>query len=211
MDDGCIVSGAGINRYRALLLVVSAPSGAGKTTLCERLLREVPDMERSVSCTTRAPRGNEVDGKAYRFVSPAEFERQVQAGGFLEYAQVHGNRYGTLRGPVEAALGAGRSVMLVIDVQGAAQVRAAAQAAGGLLKQAYVDVFIAPPSLEELRRRLVTRAEDEPEVIERRIRNAEAEMARQGEYRYRVVNDDLETAYREFKRIIDTERGRRAD
>ncbi len=194
---------------RALLLVVSAPSGAGKTTLCERLLAETPGMERSISCTTRAPRGNEVDGKAYRFVSPDEFERQVQAGGFLEHAEVHGNRYGTLRGPVESALAAGRSVMLVIDVQGAAQVRAAVAAAGGALKSAYVDVFIAPPSLEELRNRLLKRAEDASDVIERRIRNAASEMARQNEYRYWVVNDDLETAYREFKAIIDAERGRR--
>jgi guanylate kinase len=166
-------------------------------------------MERSISCTTRAPRGNEVDGKAYRFVSPDEFERQVQAGGFLEHAEVHGNRYGTLRGPVESALAAGRSVMLVIDVQGAAQVRAAVAAAGGALKSAYVDVFIAPPSLEELRNRLLKRAEDASDVIERRIRNAASEMARQNEYRYWVVNDDLETAYREFKAIIDAERGRR--
>lgn len=192
---------------RPLLLIVSAPSGAGKSTLCERLLGEISGMERSVSCTTRAPRGSEVDGRDYRFISLKEFERRVAAGGFLEHAEVHGNRYGTLRGPVEAALAAGRSVMLVIDVQGAAQVRAAAKAAGGILQRAYVDVFIAPPSLDVLRERLARRNEDTPEVIERRVSNAVAEMARQGEYRYRVVNDNLETAYREFKAIVERERG----
>jgi guanylate kinase len=166
-------------------------------------------MERSISCTTRAPRGNEVDGKAYRFISLAEFERLVQTGEFLEHAVVHGNRYGTLRGPVEATLAAGRSVMLVIDVQGAALVRQSVMTAGGALQRAYVDVFIAPPSLEELRSRLVKRAEDASEVIERRLKNAAREMARQNEYRYRVVNDDLETAYREFKAIVDAERSRR--
>lgn len=197
-----------VRKFRALLLVVSAPSGAGKTTLCERLLAEMPGMERSVSCTTRAPRGNEVDGKDYRFLSPAEFERRLAAGEFLEHATVHGNRYGTLRQPVKEALAAGRSVMLVIDVQGAAQVRAAARAAGGILNRAYVDVFVSPPSLEALRGRLVGRNEDAPAVIEKRLRNAEQEMARQGEYRYRLVNDDLETAYREFKAIVDAERSR---
>ncbi len=203
------MNGEGDNKFRALLLVVSAPSGAGKTTLCERLLAETPGMERSVSCTTRAPRGNEVDGKAYRFLSPAEFERRVAAGDFLEHAVVHGNRYGTLREPVEQALAAGRSVMLVIDVQGAAQVRQSARAAGGLLRRSYVDIFVAPPSLETLRERLVRRNEDTPEVIDRRVRNAAQEMARRGEYRHLVVNDDIETAYRELRAIVNAERCRR--
>lgn len=193
---------------RALLLIVSAPSGAGKTTLCERLLAETPGMERSISCTTRSPRGNEVDGKAYHFLSLTEFERRVAAGEFLEHAVVHGNRYGTLRKPVEAVLASGRSIMMVIDVQGAAQVRQSVKAAGGVLKRSYVDVFIAPPSLELLRERLVRRNEDAPEVIERRVVNARGEMDQQGEYRYRVVNDDLETAYQHFKAIVHAERCR---
>jgi len=203
------VSGESEKGCRALLLVVSAPSGAGKTTLCDRLLAVTPGMERSISCTTRAPRGNEVDGQAYRFMSPADFERRVAAGELLEHAVVHGHHYGTLRKPVEEALAAGRSVLLVIDVQGAAQVRAAARAAGGLLRRAYVDIFIAPPSMEALRKRLVCRNEDAPEVIDRRLRNAEQEMARRGEYRHLVVNDVLETAARELQAIVNAERCRR--
>jgi guanylate kinase len=165
-------------------------------------------MERSISCTTRSPRGNEVDGKAYHFLNLTEFERRVAAGEFLEHAVVHGNRYGTLRKPVEAVLASGRSIMMVIDVQGAAQVRQSVKAAGGVLKRSYVDVFIAPPSLELLRERLVRRNEDAPEVIERRVVNARGEMDQQGEYRYRVVNDDLETAYQHFKAIVHAERCR---
>lgn len=195
-------------KNRALLLVVSAPSGAGKTTLCERLLREVPGMERSISCTTRAPRGQEEDGKDYRFLSPDEFERRMAAGEFLEHAMVHGHHYGTLRKPVEEALAAGRTVLLVIDVQGAAQVRAAARAAGGVLRRSYVDIFVAPPSIASLRERLVRRNEDTPEVIERRLQNAMHEMERKGEYRHLVINDVLETAFQELKAIVLQERCR---
>lgn len=193
------------SKSRVLLLVVSAPSGAGKTTLCDRLLAEHPDMIRSVSCTTRAPRGSEKDGRDYLFLSPAEFNRRVEAGEFLEHATVHGNQYGTLRSTVEAGLNAGRDVLLVIDVQGAAAVRASARAAGGLLSRGYVDIFISPPSLEALRFRLQHRGEDAPEVIDRRLAGAVNEMARAGEYSYRVVNDDLDRAYAELNSIIRAE------
>jgi guanylate kinase len=192
---------------RPLLIVVSAPSGAGKSTLCDRLLAERPDMTYSVSCTTRAPRGEEVDGQDYHFLSEEEFARRVREGRFLEYAVVHGHRYGTLRETVEAAFAAGRSVLMDIDVQGAANIRRRVGAArpGDPLREGFVDVFIAPPSMEALRQRLVGRAEDSPESIERRLENAEAEMARAGEFRYRIVNDELDKAYRELEKILESE------
>lgn len=195
---------------RALLLVVSAPSGAGKSTLCDRLLAEHPFMTRSISCTTRAPRGAEVDGRDYHFLSPAEFNRRVSAGLFLEHATVHGNQYGTLRSNVEEGLKAGKDVLMVIDVQGAASVRKAAKDLGGILGQSYVDIFVSPPSLEILRERLQKRGEDAPEVIERRLANASGEMARSREYQYRVVNDQLDRAYEELHAIVHAEHARKS-
>lgn len=193
---------------RPLLLVMSAPSGAGKTTLCDRLLAEYHSMARSISCTTRAPRGAEKDGRDYYFISPVEFERRVAAGLFLEHAVVHGNRYGTLRSYVEDRLNAGKDVLLVIDVQGAAEVRQAARSLGGILGRAYVDVFISPPSISVLRERLQKRAEDSPTVIECRLKNAQAEMARANEYQHRVVNDDLDKAAKELHALVEAERHR---
>lgn len=197
-----------MSKNRSLLLVVSAPSGAGKSTLCDRLLAEHPFMTRSVSCTTRAPRGAEVDGRDYHFLSPAEFNRRVAAGLFLEHATVHGNQYGTLRSTVEEGLKAGKDVLLVIDVQGAASVRQSVRNLGGILGQSYVDIFVSPPSLQALRERLEKRGEDAAEVIERRLANAQGEMARAGEYQYRVVNDQLDRAYNELKAIIHAEHAR---
>lgn len=191
--------------HRPLLIVVSAPSGAGKTTLCDRLLANRTGMEYSISCTTRAPRGHEVDGRDYHFLSEAEFDRRRQGGEFLESATVHGYRYGTLRQAVVDALTAGRDVLMDIDVQGAAQIRLAARAGGGLLARAYVDVFVAPPCLEALRERLLKRREDAPEVMERRLRNAVDEMARWNEYQYLVINDDLEAAAGELESIVAAE------
>lgn len=186
-------------------MVVSAPSGAGKTTLCERLLSDHPNMIRSISCTTRPPRGAEVDGRDYHFLPVEEFNQRVVAGLFLEHATVHGNQYGTLRSNVEDQLKAGRDVLLVIDVQGAASVRQAAMSAGGILGRSYVDVFVSPPSLAALRDRLEKRGEDTPEVIERRLSNAQGEMARAGEYQHRVVNDQLAQAYSELRAIVEAE------
>lgn len=192
---------------RSLLIVVAAPSGAGKTTLCERLLAEFPGVTYSVSCTTRAPRGREVDGEDYHFLTADEFERRVAAGDFLEHAVVHGHRYGTLRSTVEAALRAGRSVLLDIDVQGAATLRAAVASGrhGELLQAGYVDVFIEPPSLEALRARLAARGEDSAAAMERRLANAAAELGERHRFRYRIVNDELETAYAELRRILQAE------
>jgi guanylate kinase len=193
---------------RALLIVVSAPSGAGKTSLCERLLSTHSDMAYSISCTTRPPRGREQDGREYHFLSEAEFERRLQAGEFLEHAVVHGHRYGTLRRTVAEVLEAGRSVLMDIDVQGAAQIRDRARnaPAGDPIRRGFVDVFISPPSMSALRERLEGRGEDDPQTIDRRLRNAEAEMGRCGEYRYTVVNDDLGRAAAALEEIIARER-----
>jgi guanylate kinase len=189
------------------LIIISAPSGAGKSTLCNRLLAEASDILYSVSCTTRSPRGAEVDGEAYHFLDVADFERRIQANDFLEHARVHGNYYGTLRSSVAEALSAGHSLIMDIDVQGAAQIRAALSTgddhAIGL--EQVVDVFIAPPSIEVLAKRLHGRGEDAPEVIAQRLRNAESEMAAASAYSHVVVNDDLERAARELYRILDAE------
>ena len=187
-----------------LFLVLTAPSGAGKTTLVNLLRAEFGSFVYSVSCTTRAPRGGEKDGVAYHFLSDGEFLRRVAAGDFLEHAVVHGYRYGTLRAAVEGPMAEGRSVLLDIDVAGAAQVREIVRSLppDAPLKRAFLDVFIDVPSLEELRRRLEKRGEDAPDVIERRLRNAEGERARRGEFSAIVVNDDLETAHAELRALV---------
>jgi len=191
---------------------VSAPSGAGKTTLCDRLLAGRADIAYSVSCTTRPRRGAEKDGEDYFFLTEAEFARRRDAGDLLEHARVHGYHYGTPRQRVEDELRAGRSVLMDIDVQGAAQIRERVQAAppDDPLRKAFVDIFIEPPSLAALRERLEGRGEDGPETIARRLRNAEAEMARRGEYRHRIVNRDLDTAFAELRRIVAAEQSQPA-
>ena len=192
---------------RPLLIVVSAPSGAGKTTLCDRLLAACPDISYSVSCTTRPPRGNEKDGVDYRFLDAAEFLRRVEEGRFLEHARVHGHYYGTLRETVESELDRGQSVLMDLDVQGAASIRERVRSGRGgeRLKAAFTDIFIEPPSMEALRERLERRGEDTPEAIARRIENARGEMSRRGEFRHRVVNHDLDAAYAELFRIVRSE------
>ena len=194
---------------KPLLIVVSAPSGAGKSTLCDRLLAEFTDIDYSVSCTTRDPRGAEVDGEDYFFMTREGFEARVANGDFLEHAEVHGNLYGTLKATVEDAFAENQSIIMDIDVAGAAQVRdhVATLPADNPLRRGFVDIFISAPSLEELRRRIVTRGEDSPEAIELRMRNAVEEMKAAPLYRYHLVNDDLERAYAEFRSIILAERG----
>lgn len=189
---------------KPLLVVVSAPSGAGKTTLCERLLSEHPEMMYSVSCTTRQPRGDEVEGEDYSFLAEEDFEARVSGGSFIEHACVHGHRYGTLRSVVEDALRSGRTVVMDIDVQGAAEIRRAVAElpADAPLRGALVDIFIAPPSLDVLRERLLGRGEDSAATIRQRMQNAQGEMSRSGEYTHVVVNRDVDRAYRELEGII---------
>ncbi len=192
---------------RSLCIVVSAPSGAGKTTFCEMLLAEFPGIDYSVSCTTRPVRQGEQDGRSYVFMDDPEFRRRVDSGEFLEHAEVHGYLYGTRRRDVESALTAGRDVLMDIDVQGAEAVRnLAAAAPDSDLGRAYLDIFIMPPSIETLEQRLRGRGKDSEEVILKRLHNARREMDRSGEYRYTIINDALDEAYARLRSIIISER-----
>ena len=176
------------NKYRGLLLVVSSPSGAGKTTLCTRLRGEFAQLRFSVSYTTRPPRPGEVHGREYCFVDPADFTEMVARDEFAEYALVHGNNYGTSAALVNDALASGVDLLFDIDFQGGRQLKAKFPAD-------VVLVFILPPSLAELERRLRSRNTDAPEVIERRLRVARDELRHFEEYDYIIVNDDLDRAY----------------
>ena len=197
-------------KTKPLFIVMSAPSGCGKSTLIDMLLQEYSDIVYSISCTTRLPRGEEEDGLDYHFLTKKRFEELIRENAFIEYACVHGNYYGTLKGPIEEVLAEGHSMILDIDVQGAAKVRDYVR---GLpdddpLKVGYVDIFVNPPSIEELRARLEGRGTDSREVIEHRLANAEGEMARAGEYMFRVVNDDLGMCYKRLCDLIDALSGR---
>ncbi len=176
------------------LFIVSGPSGAGKSSLCAALLERHPEIRLSVSCTTRPPRPGEQDGREYHFLSREEFIAQRESGAFLESAEVHGNLYGTRQADVEAMLAEGFDVLLEIDWQGAAQV-------AERMPQA-VRIFILPPSVEELRRRLSRRGQDDPEVVERRVAAAEAEMAHAGEAHHRIVNEDFDASLAALERIV---------
>ena len=197
-------------KTKPLFIVLSAPSGCGKSTLIDMLLQEYHDICYSISCTTRAPRGEEEDGLDYHFLTKARFEELIKENAFIEYAQVHDNYYGTLKAPIAEVLAEGNSMILDIDVQGAAKVRDYVRALPNTdpMKIGYVDVFINPPSMEELRRRLEGRGTDAPDVITKRLANAEGEMARAGEYMYRVTNDDLALAYKRLCDLIDALSGR---
>jgi len=197
-------------KTKPLFIVMSAPSGCGKSTLIDMLLQEYHDIVYSISCTTRAPRGDEEDGLDYHFLSKERFEELIGEDAFLEYANVHDNYYGTLRAPVEEVLSEGSSMILDIDVQGAAKVRERVRALPNTdpLKIGYVDIFVMPPSMDELRARLEGRGTDSRESIERRLANAEGEIARAGEYMYKLVNDDLAIAYKRLCDLIDALSGR---
>jgi len=184
---------------RGLMLVVSSPSGAGKSTLARRLLESDRLFSMSVSVTTRPKRANEVDGKDYFFVSRERFEEMVREGAFLEHATVFGNRYGTPAAPVENMLGEGRDVLFDIDWQGAQQLTAKAK--GDL-----VLVFILPPTRAELERRLQERAADPPDVMARRMAEANNEISRWSEYDYVIVNDDISKAQKQLEAIVAAER-----
>ena len=175
------------------MVVISGPSGSGKSTICKRLMSD-PRVQFSVSATTRQPRPGETNGREYHFLSREEFRRRAAAGEFIEHAEVHGNMYGTLRKPMEDALALGRVFVLEIDVQGANQLRA--------LGEPGTYLFIAPPDFEELRRRLVARNTESPEVLERRLHKAEDEWRERVTYDHVVVNDDLDLAVAEVRRLI---------
>ena len=195
-----------------LLIVVSAPSGAGKSTLCNLLTARRAGMVYSVSCTTRTPRGEERDGVHYHFLSEEDFARRLEQNEFLEHARVHGAHYGTLKQTVYDALAAGRDLIMDIDVQGAAQIRSACTALTDEdpIQKGFVDIFIAPPSMEELQRRLRGRSTDADDVIARRLRNAQEEMKQQTCYQHVVINDDLQRAADELVAIVDSEHKKRA-
>ena len=187
---------------RGLMLVLSSPSGAGKTTLSRMLLTTERNIELSISVTTRPKRKGEVNGRHYHFIDRRKFDLMVKNGDLLEYAEVFGNGYGTPRKPVEKALKAGRDVLFDIDWQGAQQVREAA-------RDDLVSVFLLPPSAGELARRLHTRALDEKKVIQARMAKAADEMSHWAEYDYVVVNRDLDRAFGEVRSILAAERLKR--
>lgn len=185
-----------------MLLVVSGPSGSGKTTLCRRLTEE-GHARYSISCTTRAPRGDEEDGKDYHFLSREEFEKRVEAGDFLEYAEVHGNLYGSLKQDVLSHLTAGVDVVMDIDVQGARQVR---QCGDAEIRRAFVDLFVMPPSEKELHARLAGRGTDSEEVIALRMTNALEEMSHWREYGHLMLSSTKEEDYKRLKALVVAER-----
>ena len=187
---------------RGLLLILSSPSGAGKSTLTRNLVEQDPGIRLSISVTTRPKRSSEIGNKHYIFTTRDEFEEMRARGDFLEWAEVHGNLYGTPRRPVEQALARGEDMMFDIDWQGTEQVVAT-------MARDVVSVFILPPSMAELKARLERRAEDPPEVIERRLRNAREEIAQWHRYDYVLVNEDLERAFVELKGILAAARVRR--
>jgi guanylate kinase len=184
-----------------ILFVISAPSGAGKTTLVE-VVRRTSKLFYSVSCTTRLPRTGEIDGQNYHFLSEADFHARVDAGDFLEHAQVHGDCYGTLRKPVLTNLENGSDVLIDIDTQGAAAIR---NCDDPLIRSALSDVFIMPPNIEELRRRLRKRGTETDQQIDRRLRTAIEEMELWRDYRYTIVSGSVEEDLNKFREIMAAE------
>jgi guanylate kinase len=184
------------------MLAVSSPSGAGKTSLCRRLSADHDHLVLSISVTTRAERPGEENGREYHFITDHEFDKLIAEDALLEWAEVHGARYGSPRFPIEQALAAGEDVLFDIDWQGAASI--ATRAPDDTIR-----VFVLPPSMGELRRRLYARAQDVPEVIERRLQKARSEIERWPSYDYIIVNDDFDRSYADLAHIYHAERGRR--
>lgn len=187
-------------KVKGRLFVLSAPSGSGKSTLKDKVLQRLPDLVFSVSYTTRKPRPGEIDGRDYNFVSETDFKNMIDKGQFLEWAEVFGRFYGTGRHWVEQRLGSGHNVLLDIDVEGAASVRK--------IDPAAILIFMVPPSLAELRRRLSDRRTEAPEEIERRLSEARREIDRRGLFNYLLVNDDADRAAGELAAIISQGQGR---
>lgn len=188
---------------RGLLIILSSPSGAGKSTLARRLMDWDPSLSFSVSATTRPPRPGEVDGEHYHFLSEEDFKREVAAGGMLEHAHVFGHFYGSPRGPVRAAIDEGRDVLFDIDWQGAQQIQ------NSDLGPHTLSIFILPPSIPELRRRLEARGQDSAEVIARRMHKSWDEISHWAEYDYVLVNDDLDETEERLKNIVHAARLKR--
>ena len=184
-----------------ILFVISAPSGAGKTTLVQAL-RQTPNLFYSVSCTTRAPRPGESDGEDYQFLSDKDFRARVEAGDFLEHARVHGDYYGTLRKPVLTNLKGGVDVLIDIDTQGAAAIR---DCDDPFIREALSDIFIMPPDHEELRRRLLKRGTETAEQIESRLATAAREMELWRSYRYTIISGSVEEDLQKFRKIMNAE------
>ncbi len=189
---------------RGLLIILSSPSGAGKSTLARMLMGWDESLRFSVSATTRAPRPGEVDGEHYHFMSEAAFKTMVARGEMLEHAHVFGNFYGSPLGPVETAINEGRDVLFDVDWQGAQQIARSA------LQDHVLSIFVLPPSIAELRRRLVERGQDTPEVIAKRMQKSWDEISHWGGYDYVLVNDDLEATFQRLKTIVAAERLRLA-
>ncbi len=187
-----------------ILFVISAPSGAGKTTLCTAL-RQKPDFVYSVSCTTRKPRLGEIEGEDYYFLSQEDFAEKIKANAFLEYAEVHGNFYGTLKQPVLEQLERGIDVLIDIDTRGAVAIRSNQDA---VIQHALADVFIMPPDLEELRRRLERRGTENAQEVEIRLVNAAREMECWRDYRYTIISGSMEENIEKFRAIMRAERYR---
>ena len=187
-----------IETRKGMLLVISGPSGTGKGTLIKMLMEQDPTLVFSVSATTRAPREGEINGVHYHFVSDEKYDQLVADGAFVEYANVHGKRYGTLRSEVYDRLERGENVVLDIDVQGALNVIAT--------EKDKVSIFLLPPSLKELRRRLTDRGTETPEQIETRMHNAIWEISQKDKYEYKVINDDMNACLRTLQTIIEAER-----
>lgn len=194
--------GASLKRRQGVLFVVSAPSGAGKTSLCHEVMSLLPDLRFSVSCTTRQPRPGEVADRDYHFVDEPAFRRMIKEGAFLEWAEVYGKLYGTPRASIQEWMAQGFDVLLDIDTQGALQVRRLVQEA--------VSVYILPPSMAVLRRRLEDRKGDSPDEIAKRLKRAKDEVAHYHDYSYVIINDDFKFAVRQLEAIVLAERTRTA-
>ena len=196
---GRVIRFQGKSRLKPTLIIVSAPSGAGKSTLCAKLVEDYNEIIENVSFTTRPPRNQEQDGVDYFFIDKAEFEEKTGRDFFVESALVHGNYYGVSQAQIDTAIGAGRPIILDIDVQGART-----------LIHKYPDaltIFVMPPSIDELKRRLQGRDQGKTHNYELRIRNAEQEMDEARLFKHKIVNDDLEKAYSELKKIVETDLG----
>jgi guanylate kinase len=192
-----------------MLVLISAPSGAGKTTLCQRLLAAHPELTRAVTCTTRSPRAGERAGEDYHFLSDAEFNRKREAGEFLEHAVVYGQRYGTLRSEVMGKLGAGRDVLLNVDVQGARSIQAVA-AGDAVLRRALVTVFLTPASLAVLEERLRRRGTEDGEILRRRLGAARQEIEQWRGFDYLLISESIGEDLRRLEIILEAERMRQA-